>query len=227
MHLKRLKRMFEFYIFEIWVVMAQKDTAERILDAAEALFSEKGFAETSLRNITTKANVNLAAVNYHFGSKKSLIQAVFARYLAPFSEQFSKQLDIIEQKENTPDQLLKLLVITLNKSGLENPEKFGVFMRLLGLAYSQGQGHLRKFLTNEYGEVFRRYMKEVNRVTPELTPLERFWRIHFMLGAAVFTMSSVDSLMAMAEHDLGIESDVKGVVSQLMPFLASGLMANV
>lgn len=219
--------MFEFYTFEIWVVMAQKDTAERILDAAEALFSEKGFAETSLRNITTKANVNLAAVNYHFGSKKSLIQAVFARYLAPFSEQFSKQLDIIEQKENTPDQLLKLLVITLNKSGLENPEKFGVFMRLLGLAYSQGQGHLRKFLTSEYGEVFRRYMKEVNRVTPELTPLERFWRIHFMLGAAVFTMSSVDSLMAMAEHDLGTESDVKGVVSQLMPFLASGLMANV
>jgi len=219
--------MFEFYIDYIWIVMAQKDTAERIIDAAEALFSEKGFAETSLRNITTKAGVNLAAVNYHFGSKKSLIQAVFARYLTPFSEQFSDQLDIIEQRENTPEQLLKLLVLTLNKSGLENPEKFGVFMRLLGLAYSQGQGHLRKFLTSEYGEVFSRYMKEVNRVTPELTPMERFWRIHFMLGAAVFTMSSVDSLMAMANHDLGTQSDVKDVVTQLMPFLASGLMANV
>jgi AcrR family transcriptional regulator len=219
--------MFEFYIDYIWIVMAQKDTAERIIDAAEALFSEKGFAETSLRNITTKAGVNLAAVNYHFGSKKSLIQAVFARYLTPFSEQFSDQLDIIELRENTPEQLLKLLVLTLNKSGLENPEKFGVFMRLLGLAYSQGQGHLRKFLTSEYGEVFSRYMKEVNRVTPELTPMERFWRIHFMLGAAVFTMSSVDSLMAMANHDLGTQSDVKDVVTQLMPFLASGLMANV
>jgi AcrR family transcriptional regulator len=219
--------MFEFYIYYIWIVMAQKDTAERIIDAAEALFSEKGFAETSLRNITTKANVNLAAVNYHFGSKKSLIQAVFARYLTPFSEQFGEQLDIISQRENTPEQLLKLLILTLNKSGLENPEKFGVFMRLLGLAYSQGQGHLRKFLTSEYGEVFRRYMREVNRVTPELTPMERFWRIHFMLGAAVFTMSSVDSLMAMADHDLGTQSDVKDVISQLMPFLASGLMANV
>ncbi len=219
--------MFEFYIDYIWIVMAQKDTAERIIDAAEALFSEKGFAETSLRNITTKASVNLAAVNYHFGSKKSLIQAVFARYLTPFSEQFSEQLDIIEQRENTPEQLLKLLVLTLNKSGLENPEKFGVFMRLLGLAYTQGQGHLRKFLTAEYGEVFKRYMREVNRVTPELTPMERFWRIHFMLGAAVFTMSSVDSLMAMADHDLGTQTDVKDVVSQLMPFLASGLMANV
>ena len=205
--------------------MAQKDTVERILDAAEALFSEKGFAETSLRNITTKAGVNLAAVNYHFGSKKSLIQAVFARYLTPFSHQFSDQLDVIELQHNTPEQLLKLLVITLAKSGLEKPEKFGVFMRLLGLAYSQGQGHLRKFLTSEYGEVFARYMKEVNRITPELSPKERFWRINFMLGAAVFTMSSVDSLVAMENHDLGTQSDVKDVISQLMPFLASGLMA--
>jgi AcrR family transcriptional regulator len=218
--------MFEFYLFTVRVYMAQKDTAERILDAAEALFSEKGFAETSLRNITTKAGVNLAAVNYHFGSKKSLIQAVFARYLTPFSNQFSDQLDVIEQQHNTPEQLLKLLVVTLAKSGLEKPDKFGVFMRLLGLAYSQGQGHLRKFLTSEYGEVFARYMKEVNRITPELTPKERFWRIHFMLGAAVFTMSSVDSLVAMANHDLGTQSDVKDVISQLMPFLASGLMAT-
>ena len=55
--------------------MAQSETVERILDAAEQLFAEKGFAETSLRLITSKAGVNLAAVNYHFGSKKALIQA--------------------------------------------------------------------------------------------------------------------------------------------------------
>lgn len=217
--------MFEFHKVVIRVVMAQKDTVERILDAAEALFSEKGFAETSLRNITTKAGVNLAAVNYHFGSKKSLIQAVFARYLTPFSAQFSNQLDLIDKQQRTPEQLLKLLVVTLTKSGLEKPEKFAVFMRLLGLAYSQGQGHLRKFLTSEYGDVFKRYMKEINRITPQLTPMERFWRIHFMLGAAVFTMSSVDSLMAMADHDLTMKTEVKDVISQLMPFLASGLMA--
>lgn len=217
--------MFEFHKVVIRVDMAQKDTVERILDAAEALFSEKGFAETSLRNITTKAGVNLAAVNYHFGSKKSLIQAVFARYLTPFSLQFANQLDLIDEQQQTPEQLLKLLVVTLTKSGLENPEKFAVFMRLLGLAYSQGQGHLRKFLTSEYGEVFKRYMKEINRITPQLTPMERFWRIHFMLGAAVFTMSSVDSLMAMADHDLTMKTEVKDVISQLMPFLASGLMA--
>ena len=67
--------------------MPQKDTSKAIHDAAEQLFSERGFAETSLRTITSRAGVNLAAVNYHFGSKKSLIHAVFARFLTPFTDQ--------------------------------------------------------------------------------------------------------------------------------------------
>ena len=61
--------------------MSQSDTVQRILDAAEVLFAQKGFAETSLRAITSRAGVNLAAVNYHFGSKEALVQAVFERYL--------------------------------------------------------------------------------------------------------------------------------------------------
>ena len=76
--------------------MAQTDTVTRILDTAEVLFAERGFAETSLRNITSKAKVNLAAVNYHFGSKKALIQAIFARYLDPFTERFHTALDELE-----------------------------------------------------------------------------------------------------------------------------------
>lgn len=225
----RLKRMFEFnqsVIRQLSVTMAQKDTVGRILDAAEALFSEKGFSETSLRNITTKAGVNLAAVNYHFGSKKALIQAVFARYLTPFSKELAVQLQSHDDEASSISKLLRLLLITLSKAGLDTPDKFGVFMRLLGLAYTQGQGHLRKFLQAEYGEVFALYMSEVNRITPTLNDEQRFWRIHFMLGSAVFTMSSVDSLMAMADHDLKTETDIKDVVNQLLPFLASGLMAE-
>jgi len=60
---------------------SRSDTKTRILDAAEKLFAERGFSETSLRLITSKAEVNLASVNYHFGSKKELIRAVLARYL--------------------------------------------------------------------------------------------------------------------------------------------------
>ncbi len=64
--------------------MANGETVDKILHAATLLFSERGFAETSLRTITSLADVNLAAVNYHFGSKQALIQAVFSRVLQPF-----------------------------------------------------------------------------------------------------------------------------------------------
>lgn len=209
--------------------MAQKDTAKAILNAAEELFSERGFAETSLRNITTKAGVNLAAVNYHFGSKKSLIQAVFARFLAPFSEGLEQDLNDYRQRlQGEPPklgELLRLLSSASMRSGGSNPRRLGIFMRLLGLAYTQGQGHLRKFLRAEYGTLFRDYMELITAATPDLSNEERFWRIHFMLGATVFTLSGADALTAMAEHDLGSRADIAQVVDKLVPFLAAGMTA--
>jgi AcrR family transcriptional regulator len=209
--------------------MAQKDTAKAILNAAEELFSERGFAETSLRNITTKAGVNLAAVNYHFGSKKALIQAVFARFLTPFSEGLAQDLSEYQQRlQGRPPQLgelLRLLSSVSMRSGGDNPKRLGMFMRLLGLAYTQGQGHLRKFLRHEYGTLFRDYMALITAATPDLSNEERFWRIHFMLGATVFTLSGADALTAMAEHDLGTSSDIAQVVDKLVPFLAAGMTA--
>src|SRR5437899_12857181 len=69
--------------------MADKDvpvaTKDRILDAAESLFMEHGFEATSLRSITAAAGVNLAAVNYHFGSKEELFQSVLTRRLDPMN----------------------------------------------------------------------------------------------------------------------------------------------
>jgi AcrR family transcriptional regulator len=62
-------------------------TRERLLDAAERLFAEKGFAATSVRDITAAASSNIAAVNYHFGGKHNLYNAVFRRRMASMREQ--------------------------------------------------------------------------------------------------------------------------------------------
>lgn len=103
--------------------MAQSDTVDRILDAAEELFAERGFAETSLRMITSKANVNLAAVNYHFGSKKALIHAVFARFLTPFSSTLETAFDELEQKcQGTPPTLNQTLWV-LTESAIRMPQR--------------------------------------------------------------------------------------------------------
>jgi len=214
--------------------MANKDTAKAILNAAEELFSEKGFAETSLRNITTKAGVNLAAVNYHFGSKKELIQAVFARFLNSFCQRLDQQVDAYLQQRGNEQPDLNTVLMMLPATALEDDKgaqddlsqrRLGIFMRLLGLAYTQGQGHVRKFLKQEYGTVFNRYMALVTAASPQLSNEERFWRIHFMLGATVFTLSGADSLMAMAQHEFGLTTDISQVFDKLIPFLGAGLQA--
>src|SRR2546426_8090555 len=69
------------------------DTKTRILDTAEKLFGEKGFDATSLRDITAEAQVNLAAVNYHFQSKESLMDAIIERRFEPVNRRRMEMLD--------------------------------------------------------------------------------------------------------------------------------------
>ncbi|MDX1456200.1 MAG: TetR/AcrR family transcriptional regulator [Marinobacter sp.] len=211
--------------------MAQSDTVDRILDAAEELFAERGFSETSLRMITSKANVNLAAVNYHFGSKNALIQAVFARFLTPFCQTLETAFDDLEASCQEAPPSLDRTLWALTESAVRMPQRnekgISIFMRLLGLAYTQSQGHLRKFLEQEYSQTFGRFMALLKEATPQLSAVDRYWRIQFMLGATAFTMSSSDALREILENKLGVETSVQEIAARLVPFLASGLQADV
>ena len=209
--------------------MAQSETVERILDAAEQLFAEKGFAETSLRLITSKAGVNLAAVNYHFGSKKALIQAVFSRFLGPFCVSLERELDRREALAGGKQSLEQLLEILVEQAMAVKPrsgDDLSIFMRLLGLSFSQSQGHLRRYLDDMYGKVFRRYMALVHQAAPAIPPIELFWRVHFMLGAVSFSMSGIKALRAISEDDFGVKTSIEQVMRMMVPFLAAGMRAD-
>lgn len=211
---------------------SSSSTVESILDAAEALFAEKGFAETSLRNITSEAGVNLAAVNYHFGSKQKLIQAVFARFLDPFSEHLNTQL--IERfgdaDDNPPEikELLELFAYTVYAMRSERLKtKDQTFVRLIGLAYNQGEGHLLSFIREQYGEVFVRYMGLYKRACPKVPDEELFWRIHFALGAAMFSLSGFEILASIAPKGSFAEPpSVITVYKYIIPFLVAGMSSE-
>src|SRR5438876_11141320 len=90
-------------------VKPQHETRTRILDAAEELFMLHGFEGTSMRLLTTKAGVNLAAVNYHFGSKHALIEAVFRRRLDPMNVARIAELAKLEAQEpaSSPEAIIR------------------------------------------------------------------------------------------------------------------------
>lgn len=209
--------------------MPKSSTSERILDVAESLFAAKGFSETSLRQITSEADVNLAAVNYHFGSKEKLIQAIFERTLTPFCDALEKRLIAQVQrggKQPTLEALFEVMVTTASEVYKDDSKQFPRFMRLIGLAYTQTQSHLRAFLAERYGFVFRRFLVHIKMAAPEMPPKELFWRIHFALGSAIFTLSSFDGLKEMAKNDYDVDVSLPLAVSRLVPFMAAGIRGN-
>ncbi len=208
--------------------MSRPSTVERILDSAEILFAEHGFAETSLRAITSDAKVNLAAVNYHFGSKKELIQAVFGRFLDPFMAGLDQSLEDLlnNNKKMGVEEVLELLVNHILTSKPRQPNDIAIFMKLMGLAYTQNQGHLKRFLTESYGATLDRYFEMLYGSCPGLPVSDMFWRSYFILGSAIFSMSGSEALLAIAKRDHGIDDDIEAIMRRMIPFMAAGLRAH-
>jgi AcrR family transcriptional regulator len=208
--------------------MASKSTTKKkIVQVAETMFSEKGFNETSLRAITSKANVNLASVNYHFGDKKTLIRAVLDQYLEAFMPALGIALSKLENQENVTMSdvfsAIKEPLMSLNKVNEQGASRF---MLLVGRGYTDVQGHLRWFILNHYDDVLQQFVAAVSRANQDLTKEEVFWRLHFTLGTCVFTMASSQALIEIANNDFAREADSEVIINQLIPFLAAGVSAK-
>ncbi|MGB2079006.1 MAG: TetR/AcrR family transcriptional regulator [Vibrio sp.] len=199
------------------------NTKQKILDVAEVMFAQHGFNNTSLRMITGKANVNLASVNYHFGDKKSLVRAVLNRYLQAFMPALGQQLDQLLTRETfeMTDVLAQIRdpLLDLNKLKSKGASRF---MLLIGRGYTDVQGHLRWFITNEYSDVFDKFMHAVKEANPHLEAQDIFWRMHFTLGACVFTMASSQALAEIVESSFDKKVDTEAIIDQLLPYLAAG-----
>src|SRR6185436_2652375 len=140
-----------------------QDTKGRILEVAERLFMEHGFSATSLRMITGEAKVNLASVNYHFGSKEALIEAVFNRWLAPLNQERLTQLSRLEAQAEgellTVEQIIDAFVMSALRMGEDHSGTGMIFLRLLGRAFSDPGSGVRSLLAKQYGDVVTRFKR--------------------------------------------------------------------
>jgi AcrR family transcriptional regulator len=125
------------------------DTRERILDAAERLFMAHGYEGTSMRQITGEAGVNLAAVNYHFGSKEALIQEVFRRRLDWLNDERMRVLDAMEAEADgkplKPSQIVDGFFGTLLRMADDERRGGITFLRLLGRMLTDPSEFIRLF----------------------------------------------------------------------------------
>ena len=200
------------------------DTKTRIINAAERLFAEQGFAQTSMREITTKAEVNLAAVNYHFGNKNNLIHAVFKRYF----DQLMPNLDTCLSAMNAQDSVKGVFtqfIEPLQALDHVRPHGCALFLLLLGRGYNETQGHLRRFIQTEYGDTLSTLVLKIHQSAPWLSAETLFWRLHFALGSVVFAMAAQTALSEIAEADFHHTTNTEDMLHTLLPFVAQGISA--
>ncbi|HWH47655.1 MAG TPA: TetR family transcriptional regulator [Burkholderiales bacterium] len=205
------------------------DTKERILSAAESLFMERGYAATSLRKITAKAKVNLAAVNYHFGSKDTLIREVFERRVGPLNSARIAHLDRLESDADgrplTAEQIMEAIVAPALQVSKDPLGGDAVFLRLLGQAFSEPARSISEILPAQYRQVVVRFKEALLRALPHLPDQELTWRMHFMFGALSYAMAGNDALKLIATCNLEGADQPDSIIRRLVPFLAAGLQA--
>lgn len=213
------------------------DTRERILDVAEREFMAHGYEGTSMRMVTSAADVNLAAVNYHFGSKEGLLREVFKRRLQWLMRERLAALDALEEQAQgaplKPSQVLEAFFGTLLRIGEDESLGGMTFLRLLGRTLTDPSEFIRAFFAAEYAEVIDRYKQALFRALPDVPKAEIVWRLHFMLGAMSYAIAGTDVLHVItglelgdiAGHDVDNKSEAKRLSERLMPFLLGGLRA--
>jgi AcrR family transcriptional regulator len=203
-------------------VNSSASTKERILTAAEALFAQRGFEGASLRQLTAAAGVNLAAVNYHFGSKDHLVEQVFKRRLDQLN---ARRLAALKQISGQPETSLEDVLSAFIRPALELSYDGGggLFMRVLARAFAEHDDSLRKFLSDNYGHVMRQFTAEFARLLPNLSKEELYWRIDLVTGALTHAMSGFGIIQR--------KSDVSEVIHReqtaehLIRFAVAGLRA--
>ena len=206
-----------------------QDTKSRILDVAEHLFMEHGFEATSLRQLTSTASVNLAAVNYHFGSKEELFQAVLTRRLDPMNQRRVALLDRFERESPAAPLSCERILVALFVPALElarDPELGGKnFLRLLGRAYADPAPFIRQLLKQQYAEMIGRYKEAFHKALPHLSRQELTWRLHFVMGALSYTLAGTDALKLFAQVAAADKDNDELLLQRLAPFLVAGLKA--
>jgi AcrR family transcriptional regulator len=162
------------------------DTKDRILDAAEQLIGDQGYASTSLRQIIAEAGVNLAAVHYHFGSKEELLDGLVARKLGPVNERRLAMLTESEERaapEPAPvEDLMRAFLLPAFAFGQKGP----AFLKVMGRLH--GEGLMPTLVEKHFHEVIQRFFAAFRKALPQLSQSELTWRMHLMVGAMAHAM---------------------------------------
>ena len=204
-----------------------RDTKDRLLDAAERLYAERGLAGASLRAITTAAGTNLASVNYHFGSKEALIDAVFSRRLKPINRTRLEWLDRLEAEgDPSLEEIVEAFLappLRISQDPVEGESLLHV-SQMVGHAISRPDSKIKELLLHQFDAIVERFTAALARKLPDLSHDQLLWRFLFMVGSMAHTMAISQDIKRFTGGRCD-PHDVDYLVRSMVPYVAAGFRA--
>lgn len=201
------------------------DAKERIFAAAEKLFTEQGYAATSMRMIAAAAGVPLASINYHFGSKRDLMEAVYQRVLGADATRSGYLAKLEREASDTPLTLTRI-VETFIESTLrlarKNTVSGAVFKQLVGRAYFEPGDD---FIPEEYVRIMDWYRRALMKALPHLPEDELLRRMYYFVGIVAYVMAGRDVMHLLERSSSDAPADPEGLLRALVPFIVGGFEA--
>jgi AcrR family transcriptional regulator len=205
--------------------MPSDQTRTAILAAAERLYADRGFGDVTLRDIVAEANVNLAAVNYHFGSKDELIAELFVTRSLALNRDRLRDLRAAEDagsgRADIADVLRALVGPTLR--GCLGPERDrSTAARFMIRASIESVPPIRRIRNREIDHL-RKFVVAMRRALPDRSEVELYWGLHFALAMAQQTVRDSERLTKLSEGKCDL-NDVEGVIARVVDVAVMGLM---
>ncbi len=201
-------------------------TLEKILYVAEESFAIHGFFASSLRQITRDAEVNVAAVHYHFGSKEALFLAVLNRRILPYVNMVLNQIDVVAQsKALQTEDLVNSLASSSVLYAQQNQREAVLVTRLVSRLMLDEYRVFREQLAKEYDDFVQRFLVVFQRVLPHLRKEEVRWRMHLAISTIFNAFAGNDVLKALAHREWVSAKEPTEVMKFVVPFVVAGLNA--
>jgi len=200
-------------------------TPHRIVAAAEKLYSENGFHAMTLRDVTREAGVNLAAVNYHFGSKIELVRAVLRRRFEPINQVRLARLDgLVARYSPDPiplDEIFSALIRPLFEGSANHDGTDPGFMHLVARAITEPADFIRPLHREFFGEVTRRFLIELKRTCRELDDDQLHYRLYLTVSTMIGSIVHLVCLESISSGKLG-RRNLDSITDALIHYTVAG-----
>ncbi|MFF7711021.1 TetR family transcriptional regulator [Pseudomonas sp. NPDC007930] len=195
---------------------------EAILDAAECLFANAGYAGTTLREVSDQAHVTQALINYYFGSKYGLFEEVFLRRGAAVSEERVANLEAL-RAEGTPSVGEIVRAFLLPTVVLRTSEQGRHFLRLQARLHTEPP-HISYALRDKaYGQSTQLYVEALQAALPGLSALDAHWRITLMVGTYLYAFSDSHRMEERVPEGQYDADDWQSLIDQVTAFVVGGM----